>query len=276
MSIINEALKSVDKRKKTMPIGHLQQKKPTAPLIKWLSILLGFILLVIVILGAMIGVQKFTEKKTSDIQALQHHHLKSLAPIKTQQHITQLKSPTKQHKTTPASTTTAITHKTTPKNIPSKKPAVLHPADNTKSVQSQHSTPTKQHKIFSIKHSIPASPYTDIQKAAIKFLHAGNPKAAIALLKQESPDFNQYPDYYAQLAYLYLTAGQCQSAIPLYQQLTSLEATNENWWLGLASANMQCQNSNAALAAYQNTLKYAPTNAPYRDYIEQQIQNINE
>lgn len=270
MSIINETLKSLEKDKQRPPMAQIEVPTSAVRLKKTLSILLGFIVLVVIILAIMVGIQKLSAQKPSqsNLHALQHHTLKPLNRLKAhapQQPTILTKHP--EHSASPLPTSPKAkmnnTLKPAPKTLPHRPAMKMHPK----------SSPVKP--VLSIRKITPPSPYQTLQTAAAKFTHAGNVTAAIQLLTQQTPVFSQYPDYYAQLAYLYLRAGQCRRAISLYQQLTSLEPDDDDWWLGLASAYMQCQDDSRANSAYQTTLKYASSNAPYRDYLEQKIAQLN-
>jgi hypothetical protein len=98
-------------------------------------------------------------------------------------------------------------------------------------------------------------------------------EGAMRALNSHSPEIYDMPNFYALKAGLMNKLDSDEKAIPLYRQLLLLDSRNTSYWLGLSVA-LDTINSDEALSAYENTLKVAPRNAAYSDYIRRRISEL--
>lgn len=98
-------------------------------------------------------------------------------------------------------------------------------------------------------------------------------EGAMRALSSHSPEIFDMPNFYALKAGLLHKLNQDDKAVSLYRQLLSLDNRNTSYWLGLSVA-LDTLNSDEALSAYKNTLKVAPKNAAYIDYIRRRISEL--
>lgn len=123
-------------------------------------------------------------------------------------------------------------------------------------------------------HRLPHyAPFTNL-KARI-LMNRGDMAKAINELSQAQPELDQSPDYYALLAALYQQSDKFIMAAQLYHQLVKYDPANAVWWMGLGIALESAEKNNAALEAFQHSLKAVGLSATAKAYVEQQISKLS-
>lgn len=96
----------------------------------------------------------------------------------------------------------------------------------------------------------------------------GQHKEALALLKQFHPSMNSAPDYYGLLAAIFEGLGRTTEAGSLYQSLVKIEPSNGRYWLGFAIALENKKANQQAIDAYIRASQSETSQPDIRSYAE--------
>jgi tetratricopeptide (TPR) repeat protein len=109
------------------------------------------------------------------------------------------------------------------------------------------------------------SPYAEL--VAHLLVQNNHIDEALKALKKAQPNsISENPDYFAFMAALYLQQGQYEQSATLYQQLTTFNGKNANWWAGLSISLRklgQLQKAGQAFQQAKNADNLSPELAAY-------------
>lgn len=97
------------------------------------------------------------------------------------------------------------------------------------------------------------------------------PNQALLALTNFEPSKDKQSEYLAYRASLAQQLSNTELARSDYQRLTTIEASNAKWWLGLAVAEDQLGNVDLALKAYKNANSLGQLLGSVDDFIQQRI-----
>lgn len=114
--------------------------------------------------------------------------------------------------------------------------------------------------------------YPFVKLKAYAYASRGDTDSALRVLKEKQPaDIAEDPDYFSLLAAMYNERGQYMQAAEIYYQLTNLQPTNTNWWIGLGTALESSDKNNAAKEAYQKALSLGQISPDLRDFLSSKL-----
>lgn len=100
------------------------------------------------------------------------------------------------------------------------------------------------------------------------------PRKAYDLLLSQMPSIEKAPDYHGLIAYSAQQMGESDLARKKYELLLDSYPDRADWWLALALLQEQLGDSNKALAAYRQSLRFPGLNNTTRDYAQQRVRAI--
>ena len=106
------------------------------------------------------------------------------------------------------------------------------------------------------------------------YVARGESKLALHTLRENLPELQSYPEYYALLAAYYQQYGFSVKAAETYANLLKYDSESANWWAGFAIALDSSLQYERAMSAYNQALETPGLSQDLREYIKNRLSLI--